>query len=492
MPVQASFSQDVGLPEDGATLLSMRAIRKTFGGVIALDGVSFEARAGEVHALVGENGAGKSTLMKILAGAYDADDGEIVIGGRTYPSLDPILAKQAGIGIIYQEFNLLPWMTVVENVYLGRELHGILGGLRRREMEVGARGAFRRLGVEVDLSARVMDLTVAQQQLVEIAKTLEEGSQVIVMDEPSAVLAGRELERLFEVVRALRASGVAVIYISHRLDEVFQLADRVTVLKDGRLVATLPRSEVTAGGLVRMMVGRDLYAFERSAKPNLDDTVLRVEDMRLWEGADPIDLEVHRGEVLGIVGLVGSGRTSLARVIAGIERPVSGCIYRNGRMVRIRSPKDAAKHGIVLVPEDRKGQGVHLGLSTRKNVALPSLRALTRFAGFVSGRREVRLARQAIDTFNILPPEPEKPVRLLSGGNQQKVVLAKWLLTKPTLLVLDEPTRGVDVGAKFAIHRIIVDMADQGAGDPAHLVRAAGNSCAERSRSGYAERHAYR
>jgi ABC-type sugar transport system ATPase subunit len=444
-------------------ILAVRGMRKAFGGVQALKDVSFEVLPGEIHALMGENGAGKSTLVKILSGAYKPDAGEIELSGQRVASISPGAARALGLSVIYQEFNLVPWMSVLDNVFLGRELHNRVGVLDRQAMRTQTVTLFEQLGVRIDPDARVAGLSVAQQQIVEIAKALATSAKVIIMDEPSAVLAGTELERLFDVVRALRDQGVAVIYISHRLVEVFALASRVTVLKDGRVVGTRAVTEITTGDLVRMMVGRDLQQPAGSPGFVTDEPLLAVRDVQVRPGGPLINFEVHAGEIVGIAGLVGSGRTSLARALAGVDPPAGGRMHRRGQAIHLRRPQDAMRHGIVLVPEDRKEQGVLLPLSLERNVSLPSLGRLNR-AGFIRAQQERALGQAAIKDLDIRPAQPNVAVESLSGGNQQKVVLAKWLLTQPEVIVLDEPTRGIDVGAKFEIYRIMSELARRGAG----------------------------
>lgn len=446
-----------------APILAVRGIRKAFGGVQALQDVAFEVFPGEIHALVGENGAGKSTLVKILSGAYKPDDGEIELSGQRATSISPSAAREFGLAVIYQDFNLIPWMSVLDNVFLGRELRNWVGVLDRRAMHTQTVTLFEQLGVRLDPDARVAGLSVAQQQIVEIAKALATKAKVIIMDEPSAVLAGTELDRLFDVVRALRDQGVAVIYISHRLVEVFAFARRVTVLKDGHVVGTRAVTEITMGDLVRMMVGRDLQQSASSPGFVKGEPLLALRDVQVRPRGPLINCEVHAGEIVGIAGLVGSGRTSLARALAGVEPLAGGRVERRGQAIHLRRPQDAIRHGIVLVPEDRKEQGVLLPLSVEKNVSLPSLWRLSS-AGFIRGHQERVLGQKAIQDLDIRPPRPTVQVESLSGGNQQKVVLAKWLLTQPEVILLDEPTRGIDVGAKFEIHRIMSELAGSGAG----------------------------
>jgi ribose transport system ATP-binding protein len=441
------------------TLLEMRGIGKEFLGVRVLEDIDLECDRGEVHAIVGENGAGKSTLMKILVGAYEPSEGEIRLDGETVEFHHPLEAQHAGVSIIYQEFNLLPDRTVAENVFLGREpKRGML--VDRAEMERHTARLLKDLAPEDPISPRelVGKLPVARQQTVEIAKALSLDARILVMDEPTAALAAHEVERLFGTVRRLSERGLAVLYISHRLREVFELAQRVTVLKDGRRVATTPTDQVAPPDLVRMMVGRELdqYFPDRAPPGQRGEVRLRLASAgnELLSG---IDLDVHAGEIVGIAGLQGSGQTALARAIFGVEPLETGSLELDGRERRIRSPHQAISAGIGYVTEDRKSEGLALAQSVRDNVSL-AWRGLRR-----SFRREhalgvAELARAVELRAHGLGQE----VRFLSGGNQQKVVLAKWLATEPRLVVFDQPTRGIDVGAKAGIHDLIRGLANEG------------------------------
>jgi ABC-type sugar transport system ATPase subunit len=448
-----------------AARLVLRGVSKAFAGVRALDDVSFDVRAGEVHALVGENGAGKSTLVKILAGAYLPDSGEIVVEDHVHAALNPRRSQQLGIAVIHQELNLLPDMSVLDNVFIGRELRRRSGSLDRAAMRRLAEATLGRLAVRLDLDAPVSDLSVAQRQLVEIAKSLVFDAKVIVMDEPSAVLAGRELDQLFAVVHALRDQGVSVVYISHRLVEIFSLADRVTVLKDGQVVGTRDLAGLGSDDIVRMMVGRDLHEAPRPMPAADAPVLLEVRGLVVRHGARPIDFSLRAGEVVGVAGLVGSGRSSLARTLAGLRTPLAGEVLRRGRRVRLTSPRSAIGHGVALVPEDRRGEGLLLPVNVGRNISLPSLSKVST-AGVVSPARERDLAAAGIREFDVRPPDQRVQVQFLSGGNQQKVVLAKWLLTDPPpeVVLLDEPTRGVDVAAKSEVHQLVAALAEHGAG----------------------------
>jgi ribose transport system ATP-binding protein len=446
------------------TLITARGIYKRYGGILALDDVSLEVLPGEIHALVGENGAGKSTLVKILTGAETADSGEVAIRGERVDALTPEKARERGIGAVYQEPSLVAELTVLENIFLGRELRNRARILERKAMRRKAREALGRVGARVRLGAEVAALSVAERQLIEIARALVLEAEVLIFDEPSAVLSGPELDRVFRVIEELRSSGLGILYISHRLAEIFRLADRATVLKDGRVVASRPVTGLTTDELIRLMVGRDIGARPPRAAPR-QDVVLEARELELRPDAERVSFELRAGEVLGVAGLVGSGRSRLADALGGIRPARSGVILRNGRPVRLKRPRDAARAGIVVIPEDRKREGLILAQSVRSNIGIASLRELST-AGVVRTRDEKRLAAEAVRRFGIRPPVTEKEAWTLSGGNQQKVVLSKWLVRRPTpeVAVLDEATRGVDVGAKYEIYRLIDALVDGGAG----------------------------
>lgn len=443
-------------------ILQMQGISKAYPGVQALSNVDFEVRAGEVHALVGENGAGKSTLMKILAGAETKDAGRILLDGRPVEDLTPQKAMSLGIGIIYQEFNLVPYLSAAENIFLGREPKSrIPGFIDFRRMYAEAQRIVDGLGANFDVRRPVASLSVAQQQMVEIAKATSQKAKVIAMDEPSATLTEHELASLFRLIRSLKESGVGIIYISHRLEEVSEIADRVTVLRDGQLVGTRNVQDVTREEIIRMMVGRELTEMIPKQPAPIGDEVLRVEGLTRAGVLHNISFSVYRGEVLGIAGLVGAGRTELARAIFGADLIDSGSVYLEGRKLSITSPQAAIREGIGLVTEDRKQQGLVLQMAVRENVSLANLRALT-VAGFVNRRREREVALQYVHDLRIRTPGVEQRVRNLSGGNQQKVVLAKWLFTRSKVLLFDEPTRGIDVGSKVEIYQLMNELAARG------------------------------
>jgi len=447
----------------GESMLRMSGITKRFPGVLALDGVDFELRAGEVHALVGENGAGKSTLMKILNGALTADAGQISIDGRPVHITSPSAAAHLGIAMIYQELCLAPHLTVGENLFLGRE--PLRGGLVDfRALHSNAQRYLDELQCDVSSRQRVADLGIAQQQMVEIARALSHKARFLVMDEPTASLSEAEAERLFGIIRSLRDAGVGVAYISHRLEEVLALADRVTVLRDGRVVrANMPVAETDTPQLVRLMVGREVKQVypRREARPA--EEILRVEGLSRPPDLLDISFSLRRGEILGLGGLMGAGRTELARAIFGADPRATGRLFVEGREVRIASPRDAIAAGLALLTEDRKRDGLALGLPVRANITLADL---SRFvsSGLLRIGREREAAQDLARRVDVRASSIEQLVRNLSGGNQQKVVVAKWLLTRARVFIFDEPTQGIDVGAKAEVYRLIEDLADQGAG----------------------------
>ena len=442
--------------------LEMRHISKTFPGVRALDDVSLTVMLGEVHALLGENGAGKSTLMKILAGAQPKDTGEILLNGKPVHIDSPQSAMELGISIIYQEFNLVPYLNAAENIFLGREPRAkIPSFVDFRKMYADAQAIIDRLGVKLNVRTPVNRLSVAQQQMVEIAKATSRKSRVIVMDEPSATLTEHELASLFTLIRQLQSEGVSIVYISHRLEEVFEIANRVTILRDGRWVATEKVADLDRDQIIRYMVGRELKDIIPKAPAAVKEPALRVVHLNRTGVLHDINLTVHCGEVLGLAGLVGAGRTEVARAIFGADPIDSGRIELFGKPVRIHSPESAIRHGIGLITEDRKAQGLILGMAVRENTTLANLAALSRF-GFVCRAKEREAATKYVKDLRVRTPTIEQAVQNLSGGNQQKVVLAKWLFTKSKILLFDEPTRGIDVGAKTEIYQLINQLAAEG------------------------------
>ncbi|WP_210191587.1 MULTISPECIES: sugar ABC transporter ATP-binding protein [Rhodomicrobium] len=451
---------------DTAPTLEMRSISKTFPGVKALSNVQLQAWSGEVLALMGENGAGKSTLMKILSGAYTADPGgEILIDGQVVTMGDPIAAKKQGIAIIYQELSLAPNLTVAENIYLGIEIAN-RGVVNRPAMADGCRGVLERLGAPFGPNTIVGTLSIAEQQLVEIARALHANAKILVMDEPTTALSSRETEKLFALVKQLRAEGIAIIYISHRMAEIYELSDRVSVLRDGTYVGTLIREQITADALVRMMVGRELKGFYRHehdpSKAVRGEVILEVRDIADGRMVKGCSFKLHAGEVLGLAGLVGSGRTELARLIYAADPKIAGEVILERAPRNFETPKDAIDSGVAYLTEDRKAQGLFLDMTVKENVNLGVIdRDAYRF-GVLNLAEATRRAGKAIEALAIRVASPMVEVGSLSGGNQQKVLLSRWLETKPRVLILDEPTRGVDVGAKQEIYRIIDDLAKSG------------------------------
>lgn len=445
-------------------ILEMRGISKSFPGVRALDKVDLSVKRGEVHAILGENGAGKSTLMKILAGAYSMDEGEIVLRGRAVDIRNPHHAQELGIAIIYQEFNLAPHLTAEANIFIGREPRSkFFNFIDQRRIHEDSAALVRELGVNLDVSRPVRELNVSQQQITEIAKALSMDADIIIMDEPTSALAEAEIATLFAVIRRLKQKGITFLYISHNLDEVFQISDRITVLRDGRCIGTRETAEVTPQEVIKMMVGRTLDDLYPKEVVEIGPTVLEVKNLSREGVLHDISFSLRRGEILGIAGLLGAGRTELMRCIFGADPRTAGELWVEGRKVDIRSPADAMRAGIALVPEDRKQQGLFLGLAVRVNITAATLSSVASM-GWVSRARERAFVDEYIKALNIKTAGQEQLAGNLSGGNQQKVVLAKWLSIKPKILILDDPTRGIDVGAKVAIHNLMGEFARQGVG----------------------------
>lgn len=441
----------------------MHSIRKQYPGVLALSDVNFELRSGEVHCLLGENGAGKSTLMKILSGALKKDGGSILVEGKEVAITSPHDAQALGIGMIYQDFKLVPDLTVAENILLGREPQkGNSPFIDYKRMRETARETLSLLGEEIPVMARVRKLSVAQRQLVEIAKALSNKARILAMDEPSAALTEKELKNLFAVIRRLKTEGVGIIYVSHRLEEIFEIGDRITILRDGNVVHSCAVSEVDRRSLVRWMVGRELE--HEYPKTNLQrgEEILRVENLcaGMLRG---IHLTLYRSEILGLAGLVGAGRSELARVLFGADPFQSGKIFLEGKEIQPRSPREAIDLGIGLLTEDRNQYGLIMHMSVRENVTLSNLRDVMN--GWVLNRvQENRVVRKYAGELRIKTPTVEQDVENLSGGNRQKVVLARWLFTRSKLLIFDEPTSGIDVGVKYEIYQLINQLAKDGLG----------------------------
>ncbi len=445
-----------------APVLELHGISKSFPGVKALKSVSFDVRAGEVHALLGENGAGKSTLIKVLSGVHQPDEGELLIDGTPARLDGPYAARARGIATIYQELLLFPELTVAENIFFGHPPTRRGGALDWRAMRRDARKLLESLDIhDLDVGQVVGALSVGNRQRVEILRALSQDARVLIMDEPTAALTEHDVQRLFGIVRRLRARGVGIVYISHRMDEIFALADRVTVLRDGEYVGTRQVAATDQDELVRMMVGRRIEALFPKVTVPIGPPVLEVRDLMRPPATRGISFSLHRGEILGLAGLVGSGRSELAQAVFGITPARSGTIAIEGAAVRIDSPAAAKQLGIAYVPEDRATQGLVRPMTVRENASLAVLRQVAR-SGFIDASAEAALAEDAVRTFSIRTAGIEQVAGRLSGGNQQKIVLSKWLATRPRVLMLDEPTRGIDVGAKAEIHRLMGELAGQG------------------------------
>jgi len=443
-----------------ASVLELHAVSKRFGATQALDGVSLALQEGEIHALVGENGAGKSTVVKILAGVHAPDSGEVRVGGTAVDIEGPAHARALGIAVIHQEPRLFPDLSVAENVFLEHQPRRRFGGIDWPAIQRSASLLFGDLDVSMPLDAPVRGLSMADQQLVEIARALSIEARVLVMDEPTASLSVHEVERLFAIVRRLRDRGVAVLFVSHRLAEVFELCDRASVLRDGRHVITAPIDTLTTTDLIRHMIGRDVRLFPK-APANLGDVVLDVRGLSRHDEFSDISFSIRAGEIVGLAGLVGAGRTEVARVLFGVSPPDAGEVRLAGEVVHFDSPSAALDAGIAYVPEDRHQDGLVLGFSISSNITLPILKRL--FPRLVvRGSKERVLANQYATRLDVRMTDVEQLVGALSGGNQQKVVIARWLATRPRVLILDEPTRGIDIGAKVEVHRIVSELATTG------------------------------
>src|SRR5215204_4346013 len=461
-----SLSDDTGTERaatvaEAPTVFRLLNVTKRFGGVTAVEGVNFDLRPGEVHALVGENGAGKSTLMKIVHGLYTPDEGTLEVGGEAVEFSSPRDAEVAGIAMIPQELDLFPELSVTENLFVGRHRPRTRWGtLDRTAMRSEARERLRSLGVDLDVTSTVKRLSAANQQIVAIARALVGEAKAVVMDEPTASLTEREVQQLFRIISELTADGVGVVYISHRLDEIFTISDRITVLRDGHHITTAPANELDAEELVRLMVGRPLNELFTRSPHSSGEVALEVHGLSRAGEFEDVDLVVHQGEIVGLSGLVGAGRSEVAQCIFGIRSPESGEIRVDGEDVRIHSPQAAMERGIFYVPEERRSQGLILPFSIKNNITLSILDRISRF-GFVP-RAERQTADRFAKNLSIRGAQMSDPVSRLSGGNQQKVVLAKSLAREPSILLLDEPTRGIDVGAKSEIYRLIDELAKEG------------------------------
>ena len=444
-------------------LLEMNSISKFFPGVKALDNMSFDLKPGEVHVLIGENGAGKSTLMKILAGAYTPDGGELFVEGKKITRFDPIAAQKNGIGIIYQEFNLVPYLSVAENIFIDHMPKKLGVFIDKKKMHVEAKKLLDSMAMSVDTHALANSITVAQQQMVEVAKALTHDLKILIMDEPTASLSDREIEQLFEIVESLKARGIGIIYISHRLQEIPIIGDRVTILRDGKYICTKDVKEVGTDELVRLMVGREITDLYKRNRQEPGETVLKVENLcASKEKLDDISLELRRGEIVGLAGLVGAGRTELARALFHVDEYDSGKIHMFGEEIDKKlTPDQVINRGLSLLPEDRKRQGLSLILPISQNIVMASMGKLFP-RGMVKSKTEKDVSERYIKDINIITPSRDQLAGNLSGGNQQKVVLAKWLSTQADIIIFDEPTRGIDVGAKGEIYALMDKLVGEG------------------------------
>ncbi len=449
------------MSEQRPALLEMKGITKAFPGVLALNRVDLAVRAGTVLALVGENGAGKSTLMKVLSGVYRMDEGQIFLGGKPVDIESPLSSQHLGISIIYQEFNLLNNMSVAENIFVGREPKTRAGFVDKRAQRAEARKLLEEVGLGIDPDTRVRRLSTAQKQMIEVAKALSFNARIIIMDEPTSSLTDRETETLLGIIRKLRDKGVAIVFISHRMNEIFEISDEIAVMRDGEMMEKMVTGQVTEQDVIAAMVGREVKNLFVKETVEIGPVALEVKNLSTKGFLTDISFTVRSGEILGFAGLVGAGRSEVMRALTGIDPRESGEILVGGRPVSIRSTVDALRCGIGFVPEDRKEQGLVLGMSVKRNVTLAALRKVAR-SWFIDPGSEDRLTDEYIQSLRVKTPSREQRVINLSGGNQQKVVIAKWMATNPKILILDEPTRGIDVGAKKEIHALMSKLAGQG------------------------------
>ncbi len=446
-----------------SALIKMRGIEKRFPGVHALRGVSFDLRAGEVHALMGENGAGKSTMMKILTGVYQPDSGDIEMDGKAVSVPSPRAAQDLGISIIHQELFLMEHLTAAQNIFIGREPRKGFGMFVDEDtMNANATQLFKRMNVQIRADEEVGQMTVARQQLVEIAKALSFNSKVLIMDEPTSALNSTEVEHLFAVIEDLKANGVGVVYITHKMDEVKRIADRVTIMRDGQYIDTLPAADTPISKIISLMVGRELTDSERADGTAMDEEVLRVKGLNRGRAIRDVSFSLKKGEILGFAGLMGAGRTEVARAIFGADPIDSGEIHIHGKKVKITSPQDAVKLGLAYLSEDRKRFGVVTTMSVRDNITLPSWPSFTANRFWMKDSSLFQAAAKYVELLKVKTPSVHQETRLLSGGNQQKVVISKWLLKDCDILFFDEPTRGIDIGAKAEIYKLLQALAAQG------------------------------
>lgn len=445
------------------TILEFKNITKRYPGVVALDNVCLHLKRGEVHALAGENGAGKSTLIKTCTGAVRPTSGQIIVNSHVYEALTPSSSRQEGIGVIYQEFTLVNELTVYENIFLGEEIKKKSGIADNKQMIARTEALFQELNIDISPTAMVAELSVGYQQMVEIAKALSKDIRILIMDEPSAPLTNQEVETMFQMIEKLKERGITILYISHRMDELFRICDRVSVLRDGNYIGTSRIGETDREALIRQMVGRTLKETFPSREMSGKSPVLLELKKLTGNGVKEVSLEVHRGEILGLGGLIGAGRTELAELIFGVKPVESGEICKSGKRLRIRNPQQAIAAGISLVPEDRKRQGASMHMTIRENITMAILPRISK-AGWVNRKKEGEIVSHMEKDLRIKTPSVEQTVGNLSGGNQQKVILAKWLATDPDIIIFDEPTRGIDVGAKQEIYSLMDELKGRGKG----------------------------
>ena len=445
-------------------IVEMQHISKSFPGVKALDDVSFNLKRGEVMALLGENGAGKSTLMKILSGIYQADEGKILIDGTDVGRLNPTSAKQKGIAIIHQELNMCQHLSVAENIFLGREKYKLGGILDNAAMNEAARALMDRLGMDISPTELVGHLPVSKQQMIEIAKALSLDAQVLIMDEPTSALTSREIEDLFSIIRQLKADGCAIVYISHRLEELQHIVDRVTIMRDSKFITSGNFTDFTMEEIITNMVGRQITEKFPHVDCPVGDVIFEVKHLNAGTQVQDVSFCVKKGEILGIAGLMGAGRTETTRAVFGVDPKESGTFILDGKEIQIRNPQDAIAHGIVLAPEDRKKDGLCVKLPVSENISLPNLDMICNKLGVISKHLEKKMVNKAIEDLHINVPSPSAIAQNLSGGNQQKVVVAKWLAGHSRVVMFDEPTRGIDVAAKVEIYNLMNMLKQQGIG----------------------------
>jgi inositol transport system ATP-binding protein len=461
-PSTAQIVRESGAVPNAEYLLEVEHVRKAFPGVLALDDVQFRLKRGHVHALMGENGAGKSTLMKIIAGIYTPDSGSFRLKGQEIRLTSPLDALQCGIAMIHQELNLMSYMTVAENIWIRREPLNALGLVRHDEMRRRTKELFERLDIALDPDAEVRDLSVASRQMIEIAKAVSYDSDILIMDEPTSALTEKEVSHLFRIIRALKADGKGIIYITHKMSELFEIADEVSVFRDGKFVGEHPASSVTRDDIIKLMVGREITQMFPKMTVPIGDVMLSVRNLSLEGRFHDVSFDLRKGEILGFAGLVGSGRSNVAETLFGVTPATSGSIAIDGKEIVISDPGVAMDAGMAFLTEDRKESGCFLLLDIMANMQIALLRHGHARAGFVREREIEKLCLEQKARLRIRTPDLEEPILNLSGGNQQKVLIARWLMTHPRILILDEPTRGIDVGAKAEIHRLITELASRG------------------------------